>query len=339
MQRELHEPETPGVMHAEAGRGLDSRGMDRALKPEPLRQAIAGSVSANLKAYNVPGYCAQLGLPVQEGDSAFSSKAVYVGNLLLGLDVAQLLDVAQQVLAEWDDPDLQALVDLAGVRGVRGELKNLIFASVGTKPQIVLRDAVNNVVEITEGADRCLVYDRPLSERGLPWSALVDWWAQHHLKESNLDAAARHLWQRLSASLDSDAERLLFTTYTKRYGQDPDTLALLPQVWLHYDPYLRPRQQLRPGSVIRQRMDFLLLMPGRRRIVLEVDGRHHYAGDDGRADPQRYATMVTEDRRLRLTGYEVYRFGGAELVHASTATTTLNDFFDELLAGETRPHL
>lgn len=221
---------------------------------------------------------------------------------------------------------------------MRGDLKNLIFATIGPKPQIVLRDAVNNVVEITQGADRCLVYDRPLPEQGLAWSALVKWWAEDHLRETNLDAAGRHLWQRLNRSLDSDPEHLVFTTYTKRYGQDPSVLALLPQVWLHYDPYLRALPQHRPGSVIRQRMDFLLLMPGRRRVVIEVDGRHHYATEDGRADPQRYATMVSEDRRLRLTGYEVYRFGGAEFAEPQRIANALDKFFDELLSDEPRPH-
>jgi len=86
-------------------------------------------------------------------------------------------------------------------------------------------------------------------------------------------------------------------------------------------------------------MDFLLLMQGRRRVVLEVDGRHHYADDEGRADPRRYSVMVGEDRRLRLAGYEVYRFGGAEFVDSDRAISMLDDFFDELLSGEVRPHL
>jgi len=317
----------------------DSGAVDKTLKPEPLRQAIANSISGNVKAYNVASFCDHVGVSGVDDDSAWRSKAIAVSNALQGLQVPELLEVAHRVLAEWDDEALQQLVDRAGARGVQGDLKNLIFASVGAKPQIVLRDAVNNVVEITEGAERCLVYDRPLPEQGLTWSMLVGWWAQDHLNETNLDIAGRHLWQRLNASLDSDAEKLLFSAYTKRYGQDPDTLALLPQVWLHYDPYLRPPPQLRPGSVIRQRMDFLLLMPGRRRVVLEVDGRHHYADEAGRADPQRYATMVSQDRRLRLTGYEVFRFGGAEFTHKDQAATALDTFFDELLAGGVRPNL
>lgn len=309
------------------------------LKPEPLRQAIAGSISANVKAYNVPEFCRQVGLAAADEDSAWNSKAVYVAGLLQGWELPELLEVAHRVLAQWDDEELQELVAMAGVRGVRGDLKNLIFASIGPKPQIVLRDAVNNVVEITQGADRCLVYDRPLPQHGLTWAALVQWWAEAHLVETNLDVAGRHLWQRLNRSLDSDPEHLVFSTYTRRYGQDPNALALLPQVWLHYDPYMRAGPEQRPGSVIRQRMDFLLLMPGRRRVVLEVDGRHHYAAGDGQADPQRYARMVAEDRRLRLTGYEVYRFGGAEFVKPLDAAARLDEFFDELLAGETRSHL
>jgi hypothetical protein len=53
------------------------------------------------------------------------------------------------------------------VTGVGAELKNLIFAANGPKPRIVLRDAINNVIEITENAEFCMVYDRPLAEAGL----------------------------------------------------------------------------------------------------------------------------------------------------------------------------
>jgi hypothetical protein len=41
--------------------------------------------------------------------------------------------------------------------------------------------------------------------------------------------------------------------------------------------------------------------------------------------------MVAEDRRIRLRGYEVYRFGGSELGRGS-AKAELSSFFDRLLA-------
>jgi very-short-patch-repair endonuclease len=74
-------------------------------------------------------------------------------------------------------------------------------------------------------------------------------------------------------------------------------------------------------------MDFLLLLPQRRRIVLEVDGRHHYATENGASDPEQYARMLAEDRRLRLAGYEVYRFGGAELSDEEQGRALLNEVF------------
>jgi hypothetical protein len=60
-------------------------------------------------------------------------------------------------------------------------------------------------------------------------------------------------------------------------------------------------------------MDFLILFSSRHRVVLEVDRKQHYANGDT-ASPALYSEMVSEDRRLRLAGYEVYRFGGAELI-------------------------
>lgn len=78
-------------------------------------------------------------------------------------------------------------------------------------------------------------------------------------------------------------------------------------------------------------MDFLLLLPGRVRIVIKVDGKQHYADGDT-ASPRLYSEMVAEDRRLRLRGYEVYRFGGYELMQ-DDAAEMLRSFFSDLLAS------
>ncbi|MET8310697.1 DUF559 domain-containing protein [Micromonospora sp. NPDC005173] len=66
------------------------------------------------------------------------------------------------------------------------------------------------------------------------------------------------------------------------------------------------------------------------RIVIECDGKQHYADDDGRANPRKYAEMVAEDRALRVRGYEVYRFGGHELKEGSE--TRIGAFLDALHA-------
>lgn len=47
---------------------------------------------------------------------------------------------------------------------------------------------------------------------------------------------------------------------------------------------------------------------------------------------RRYAELVAEDRELRLHGYEVYRFGAAELVDLNLARQWLSAFLNRLAA-------
>jgi len=220
--------------------------------------------------------------------------------------------------------------------GVLGSVKNLVFAANGPKPEIVLADAVSNDIKIVEHEDCCLVYDKPILDRGLLWIDLLEWWQD---RQSSLfpdqKTTESSLLQRLLASLseDSPPERLLFQTYYRHFrSRLGDNLpALIPQVYLHYDPktvrqLVKSQQDQR---LIRQRMDFLLLFSNHTRIVLEVDGQQHYS-TDGQAKPKLYAQMVAEDRRIRLQGYEIYRFGGAELQDDQRGKTIIVDFFNAL---------
>ena len=223
--------------------------------------------------------------------------------------------------------------------GVRGTMKNLIFAAIGPKPEIVIVDAVNNDLRITGNVQGCLIYDRPLAAHGLTWAELTAWWAD---REDMADAPARKvslsLYRRLDRSLgDNGAERRVLRTYSDRYVRlGPDIPALIPQVYLHYDPHARSHYPPGTAPLTRQRMDFLMLLPHRTRVVIECDGVQHYADDQllpnqrRYANPRRYAEMVAADRELRLAGYEVYRFGGTELVDSSDTARRLDGFFDRL---------
>jgi hypothetical protein len=55
-----------------------------------------------------------------------------------------------------------------------------------------------------------------------------------------------------------------------------------------------------------------------------------YATPDGRPDAATYANGVREDRELKLRGYEVFRFGAAELQDREGARVRLQEFFTEL---------
>jgi very-short-patch-repair endonuclease len=83
------------------------------------------------------------------------------------------------------------------------------------------------------------------------------------------------------------------------------------------------------AALLHLRMDFLLLVPGGGRIVLEVDGQTHYA-IDGRADPSTYARTMTGSRKLTLAGYEVHRFGAHDLRDHDRARGLLTQFFADL---------
>ncbi|GAA0986638.1 hypothetical protein GCM10009555_064490 [Acrocarpospora macrocephala] len=225
--------------------------------------------------------------------------------------------------------------------GVSGTMKNIIFAADGPKPEIVLGDAVNNDIRIVCNAENCLVYDRPLKPEGLTWADLLSWWRDRQslpTEVSDLDAG-RDLCNRLWRSLASKPEQVLFHAYARAYLLREDTTrcpALIPQVYLHYDPQTRRQRGGKDSVLGRERMDFLLLLPHSTRVVLEVDGQQHYA--DGMeagavASPQLYSKMAAEDRALRLKGYEVYRFGGHELTRNEAAVTAmLQEFFEALLA-------
>lgn len=140
-----------------------------------------------------------------------SSKPAYIKRRVNIMPREDLLGLARRVYEEYPTAELAALVGSPGYRGVDGELKNLIFAANGPKPKIVLKDAVNNTIDIVENAENCLVYDRPLAENGLTWRELVAWWTSEHDPTAGSELeAGRHLYDRLRASLgDNGAEQFL----------------------------------------------------------------------------------------------------------------------------------
>ena len=82
--------------------------------------------------------------------------------------------------------------------GVGSNVKNLIFAANGPKPEIIFSDSVSNDIEIVKNSAYCLIYDRPIKSHGLLWNELVDWWREKEQlnKESDLEVG-RKLYARL----------------------------------------------------------------------------------------------------------------------------------------------
>ena len=213
-------------------------------------------------------------------------------------------------------------------RGIDSPIHNIIFASCGEKPDIVIDDSLSNTLKIVSNADKCLFYDLPISHEGLSWNELVSWWNGNN-SEYDIEVEKSFV-ERLRRSLDSEPEvKLLRTYYNYLYKLKNKNLpALIPQVYCHYDP---KSASMRNGQVyVHQRMDFLLLLPCGVRVIIEIDGKQHYS-DNNTPSPPKYAAMVRDDRNLKLYGYDVYRFGGQEFtVSNHDLTTMLEDFFEKL---------
>lgn len=253
-----------------------------------------------------------------------------------GVDIQETVDYVNEYLvfdgyAIVEDGLFYKVQRLPGTAKQGSLVKNIIFASIGPKPKLVLQDATTNDIRIVEGEDRILVYDREIGENGLLWNGLLDWWVDHQgIAGQSRKAQGKSLIERLAASLgDNEAELSLFYTYVNVVSRDTQGKlpALIPQVYLHYDPYTV--KQLRgQKNLERQRMDFLLLLPNHVKIVIEIDGKQHYSVNNV-ATPRLYAEMVAEDRRLKLSGYEVFRFGGFEFT-TSSKEEIITSFFQQL---------
>ncbi|MEH0564463.1 hypothetical protein QBA37_35430 [Streptomyces silvae] len=209
--------------------------------------------------------------------------------------------------------------------------KNIIFASLGSKPDIRFQSSVDNDIEIVGGRrSDTLVYDREISTAGLRWRDLHSWW-QDTQKISDESKARVDLYARLRDCLpaNSPGQRNLYEAYHTALPASVDDPALLPEVWLHWDH--KTVEERGPEALLRSRMDFLLLLPHGQRVVLEVDGSQHYTTDRGRTpDTAKYAEMVAADRDLKLRGYEVFRFGHDELKHLDAAKELMRQFLPDM---------
>ncbi|WP_069764873.1 hypothetical protein [Streptomyces sp. LUP47B] len=209
--------------------------------------------------------------------------------------------------------------------------RNLIFATLG-KPDIRFTSALDNDIEIAERSDQVLVYDRPVGKNGLLWRELLAWW-QETREISDPERATWSLFDRMDSSLPakSDGQKNLFWLYHNIYREDLSAVpALLPEIWVHWDPRtVRERGALALQNL---RMDFLMLLPGNRRVVLEVDGMQHYTRKEGTLpDSAKYAATMAGDRDLKFRGYEVFRFGHDELRDRDQARPVVTEFFRTLL--------
>ncbi len=75
-----------------------------------LRHVVASALYPT-KSYNLPSVCERYGLEPGTGDEAFSSKTRYVMSRLEKLSDEQVFHISKQVVADFPDDKLQAVVE------------------------------------------------------------------------------------------------------------------------------------------------------------------------------------------------------------------------------------
>lgn len=225
--------------------------------------------------------------------------------------------------------------------GVQGQVKNIIFAAK-YKPEIVFDDALNNDIRITTNENQCLVYTHPIKSSGVMWNDLVEWYAAENnlSKGQNPEQAFfNRLCDCLDTSLKANGAKIgpetlmLQAYYSLKNELDIDLPALIPQVYLYYDPKTIKQRGYRLFE--RQKMDFLMIFSHKDRIVIEIDGKQHYA-EGNEASPKLYSEMVCAQREMSLFGYDVYRFGDYEFKGAATDEKIKRNVIDNLKQFFTR---
>lgn len=149
--------------------------------------------------------------------------------------------------------------------GVRGQVKNIIFAAK-YKPEIAFDDALNNDIRITKNENQCLIYDRSIPTTGVMWSDLVEWYTTENnipdTKNPEVEFITR-ICDCLDMSFKANGAKvgpetwLLQAYYNLKKELGIDLPALIPQVYLYYDPQTIKQRGYKLFE--HQKMDFLMI--------------------------------------------------------------------------------
>lgn len=192
---------------------------------------------------------------------------------------------------------------------------NIIFGSTKVKPDIIIEDAISNKIKVKSNKGDYIIYTNDKNISGLRWSDLILWWKKEY--NVNEEYAKEQLLSKLTNCCEDGPEKKYFEIYVENFLEKhkEDSIALLPQVWYHYDPKTKSQRDNKDTLYV-QRLDFMMLLPNNIRIVIEIDGIQHYSKKDDNgiyvANPELYSKLTEHDRLLQLQGYRVLRYGGYE---------------------------
>ena len=184
----------------------------------------------------------------------------------------------------------------------------LVFAAK-YKSEIERFDSDSNKMRYKRKDEDYLIYDDEIDEQlGIRNKHLQDWWSKQGITNTTLE-------KRLIESINSNFQKEVFNIYKNQIEPilKENTPALLPEVELFRNSYTnKEKENSEP-----QRMDFCLIMPSNKKIIIEVDGIHHFAEkENGKwiASDKKYASQCKFDNEWQLRGNEIYRISNRALM-------------------------
>ncbi len=197
-----------------------------------------------------------------------------------------------------------------------------------------MRPLYSGLRKTIKNENQCLIYNRPIPSTGVMWNDLVDWYAEEKNIDENREIVfIKRLCECLDTSFKAQGAKsgpetwMLQAYYNLKKELGKDLPALIPQVYLYYDPQTLKQRGYKLFE--HQKMDFLMIFSHKDRVVIEIDGRQHYA-EGNSASPRLYSEMVRAQREMTLFGYDVYRFGGYEFVGADSDEKKKEAVLDDL---------
>ena len=136
-------------------------------------------------------------------------------------------------------------------------------------------------------------------------------------------------------SMKSEFQKKIFSIYKKEIEKilKHNTPVLLTEVELFHNSYTNKQNKISEP----QRMDFYLILPNDKKVIIEIDGIQHIADKDISnkwiASEDKYAMQCRFDNEWFLDGNEIYRIPNKLLKGKSESEVTkfIVGFFISLL--------
>lgn len=195
----------------------------------------------------------------------------------------------------------------------------IIFAAI-QKPKGNI-DTINGFYNIYINDKNCYIYDKGknINDFGVKKEDIEEWCKEKGIPKDEF-------YKKIRNSIPTKAkEQIKFYDYymEKIYNRDSKkNFFLFPEVYVNLN--------INNGDGEPQRADFMLVLPNKEKIIIEIDGIGHYADEYQQkwyASEKKYAKDREFDRNMIFKGYKVVRFSNYEI---RDDIRIVEKFFEEL---------